>query len=88
MGIPINYVDLPHILWEKILVQIGVNVSAGEIEKMKEISTQYSKGGDGRKAEFHQDSERKEKLASDEVREASTLFLQESYDALQALRIV
>lgn len=87
LGMPINYVDLPSILWEKVLPRIGVSVSEDEVANMKAISTQYSKGGDGRKSDFHQDSEQKEKHASDAVREASTLFLKESFDALQVLQL-
>jgi hypothetical protein len=86
-GTPINYVDLPAILWEEVLPSIGVPVSVEEIAAMVKISTQYSKGGDGRSAEFHQDSEKKEKMASQAVKEASAMFLQESYDALQAFKV-
>ena len=85
MGIPVNYVDLPAILWEKILPKIGVDVSEEEISRIKEISKHYSKGADGRQAEFHQDSEEKEKHATDAIKNAVALFLQESYDALRAL---
>lgn len=84
IGRAINYVNLPHILYEKVLPSWGVHVSDKEIQNIHAVSSKYSKGR-GEQREFHEDSEEKEKKAGPEIKEASKIFLQESYEKLEKL---
>jgi len=87
MAIPISYDQLPDILWEKIMPRIfGRPLEQFEIDNLQEISKSYSKGSKrkGKQGEFKDDSEQKEKKASDEVRKAADEFLKESFDQLAA----
>ena len=86
MAIPVEYQQLPDILWEKIMPRIfGRELEDFEINNMKKISGVYSKGTNrGKQGEFVSDSEQKEKRASEEVRQAAKMFLKESFDQLAA----
>jgi hypothetical protein len=85
LGTPVNYNQLPDILFTDILPKkFGVALSETEIDNIKKISGVYSKGTGGRQGEFKDDSETKEHLATDEVRVATRLFLDESYKTLEA----
>jgi hypothetical protein len=87
MAIPISYDQLPDILWEKVMPRIfGRPLEQFEIDNLQEISKSYSKGSKrkGKQGEFKDDSEQKEKKASDEVRKAANEFLKESFDQLTA----
>ena len=88
MAIPVEYQQLPDILWEKIMPRIfGRELEDFEINNMKEISGVYSKGTNrGKQGEFVSDSEQKEKRASEEVRQAAKKFLTESFDQLAAFK--
>jgi hypothetical protein len=81
---PTNYKDLPSIFYDSFLPSIGVPVDAQARRRMEDISKIYSKGMRGEKQAFAGDTERKERLATPEIREASKVFLQSSYDALEA----
>jgi hypothetical protein len=83
MAIPVNYDKLPDMLWQTIMPKIfGRDLTQKEIDRMSEISHDYSKGRGKMAGEFHEDSKQKEKAASEEVRMAAKTFLQESYDKL------
>lgn len=85
-GIPVSYEDLPKNLYEHILPQrLGVKTTDKEVERILKVSAQYSKGRGNRKKEWEEDSEQKEKEASEEVRLAAKTFLRESYNTLQGL---
>ena len=86
MAIPVEYQQLPDILWEKIMPRIfGRPLEEFEIDNMKKISGVYSKGTNrGKQGEFKSDSEQKEKKASEEVRKAAKMFLTESFNQLSA----
>ncbi|KAI2499604.1 sulfotransferase family [Fragilaria crotonensis] len=84
LGTPVNYVNLPDILYKDIIPnKFGVELSQEEIDNIIRVSSVYSKGTGNRKGEFKDDSKRKEKLATAEVRAASHLFLDESYATLE-----
>lgn len=85
LGRPVNYANLPHILYEQILPAWGVDVSETEKENIEKVSGVYSKGRGDKKGEWHEDSEKKEAMASPEVQEASKIFLQWSYDQLEKM---
>ncbi len=83
MAIPVNYDKLPDMLWKSIMPKIfGRPLTQKEIDRMEEVSHDYSKGRGKMAGEFHGDSKQKEKAASEEVRMAAKAFLQESYDKL------
>ena len=87
-GTPVNYVDLPHILYDDILPnRWGVPTTEVEIHRIQQVSTQYSKQGRQQVTgkEFKSDSEHKEKMASPEVRAAAQRYLQPSFEALQRM---
>ncbi|KAL3917208.1 MAG: hypothetical protein SGILL_004820 [Bacillariaceae sp.] len=87
MAIPINYAELPSIMWEKIMPRIfGRPLSQKEIDNMESVSHEYSKGRGQRAGEFKGDSEQKAQAASTEVKEAAEEFLTDSYDKLNAFK--
>lgn len=86
LGRAVNYVTLPHILYETILPSWGVTVTNTEIANIQAISGKYSKARDNKKKqEWQEDSEKKEQMASPEIQDASRVFLQESFDLLEQL---
>lgn len=85
LGRAVNYVNLPNILYEKILPAWGVDVSEEEIKNIQEISGHYSKGRGNQKKEWKEDSEKKEEMATPEIQDAAKLFLQESFNQLEEL---
>jgi hypothetical protein len=84
----VNYVNLPHLLYEEILPnRWNVPTSQVEIHRIQQVSTQYSKQGHFATGgtEFRGDSEKKEKMASPEVRRAAQTYLQPSFDTLEQM---
>mmetsp|Transcript_19420 Transcript_19420/g.48390 ORF Transcript_19420/g.48390 Transcript_19420/m.48390 type:complete len:486 (+) Transcript_19420:135-1592(+) len=88
MAIPVEYDQLPGMLWEKIFPRIfGRDLEQFEVDNLKKISGVYSKGTNtAKKGEFKSDSEQKEAKASDEVKKAAKEFLTESFDQLAAFQ--
>ena len=86
-GIPVNYRDLPSILWERILPHHLPQLTVGpaEIHRMQVTAGRYSKGREHepKRGAFHQDSSQKEAAASLEIRAAAAAFLGESYQSLE-----
>lgn len=85
-----NYVNLPHLMYEEILPnRWHVPTNQVEIHRIQQVSTQYSKQGARHfvtgGAEFTGDSEKKEKMASPEVRKAAQKYLQPSFDTLEKM---
>jgi hypothetical protein len=84
MSYPVNYRDLPEIFYQEILPLLGVELDEEDIERIQQISGQYSKGRGKQAHEFTGDSEQKENDASQAVRTAAETFLKDSYDILEA----
>eukprot|EP00546_Thalassionema_frauenfeldii_P001166 CAMPEP_0178938638 /NCGR_PEP_ID=MMETSP0786-20121207/26442_1 /TAXON_ID=186022 /ORGANISM="Thalassionema frauenfeldii, Strain CCMP 1798" /LENGTH=476 /DNA_ID=CAMNT_0020617379 /DNA_START=95 /DNA_END=1526 /DNA_ORIENTATION=- len=83
MGKAVNYASLPQILWEQVLPNhFQVKVTDEQVENMQSIAGVYSKGTAGRHGTFKDDTEKKDKKATPEMREASERFLQSSYEEL------
>jgi hypothetical protein len=84
----VNYASLPDIMWESILPNhFDVeDISEHDIERMKSISSVYSKGF-GKKANriWEQDSESKQERATDAMRQAAKEYLANYYDELERL---
>jgi hypothetical protein len=87
----VNYVNLPHILYNEILPNHWhVPIGQDEIHRIQQVSTQYSKQGARHFAhpgglEFKGDSEKKEKMASPEVHLAAQKYLQPSFETLEQM---
>ncbi len=83
ISIPVNYETLPGSLYEVVLPKIlGRTLSEDEVENIRAISQNYSKGTGGRHREFQDDSEAKTNAASPTVKAAAAKFLQPSFDRL------
>lgn len=83
-GVAVNYDTLPNSMYEHLLPKhMGLPVNSQMIDRILQVSAQYSKGRGVRKKEWEEDSERKEKHANKAVRMAANQFLLESYQALQ-----
>lgn len=83
----LNYNELPSKVWETVLPEVlGTPLSARQIERMEAVSNAYSKGH-GPKAgkEWHDDASVKHEMAPDSVKEAVAMFLQPSYQLLEAM---
>ena len=83
-GVAVNYDSLPNAMYEYILPKhMGVTVNSQMIQRVVQISEQYSKGRGERKKKWEEDSEQKEEQANKAVRKAAKKFLLESYQALE-----
>jgi hypothetical protein len=84
MGVAVNYLELPGAFYKGILPDIlGRELEPAEIQRIEQTSQQYSKGRAGQAGEFTADSEKKEQMASDKVKQASHTYLTPSYEALE-----
>jgi hypothetical protein len=61
----------------------GVEMTEEARQNILEVSKTYSKDKGRKKSEWSEDSEKKEKRASKEIRDASELFMTKSYTELQ-----
>lgn len=87
ISMPVNYETLPDSLHESILPTVlGRPLTQQEVENIRAISQNYSKGTGGRHKEFQDDSEAKTKAASPAVKEAAAKFLKPSFDRLSQHR--
>lgn len=84
LAYPTNYKEFPSAFYDWFLPSIGFPVDAQARKRMEDVSKIYSKGMKGSKEEFTGDTERKERQATPEIREAAKVFLQPSYDNLEA----
>lgn len=84
LAYPTNYKDFPSAFYDWFLPSIGYPVDAQARKRMEDVSKIYSKGMKGGKEEFTGDTERKERQATPEIREAAKIFLQPSFDNLEA----
>ncbi|GKY96347.1 hypothetical protein MPSEU_000594400 [Mayamaea pseudoterrestris] len=82
-GMAVDYKDLPDAFVHEILPSLlGYELSEAMIRRMQETGGQYSKGRGNKAGEFKGDSEKKERKATDAIREAAETFLTTSYEAL------
>lgn len=82
-AIPVNYKDLPGVLYEKILPAIGIPIGDAEIHRIEHAAQTYAKGSRGRYKDFQGDAEKKVSSASPEVKQAAARFLQPAYEELE-----
>jgi len=83
MGWPVNYQDLPDKLYEVIPHHFGVPLGETERDRIAQISGMYSKGRGNKAHEWKDDSERKEERATDAIRGACKIFLDETFAELE-----
>lgn len=90
-GTPVNYADLPNILYDELIPSwLGTDaVTENERERMLAAATRYSKnrGGSAAGQNFQSDSLLKNTSASESVRQAAAKYLASSYEALEALAL-
>lgn len=84
-AIPINYRDMPNILFDTVFPQLLDErpIAEPDLHRMKETANVYSKGRGGETHEFAADSAQKEAAANERVRAASERYLKSSYDRLE-----
>lgn len=84
MGRAVNYANIVQKLIDFIIpVHYNLDVSDEAKKNILEVGSRYSKGRGDRAKEWKDDSEKKEKSASPEVKEAAKYFLEELYDQLE-----
>jgi len=90
LGLAVNYhKDLVHDFIDTVFPKhFNVPLDQAAIERVLKVSGTYSKnrGSQGAGAKFKADSEAKEREATDGIREASSLFLEPSFNTLQHSR--
>jgi len=83
LGIGINYENLVNKLIDNVFPNhFGLSMTEERRQRIIEVSSHYSKGKGTRAKEWEEDSEKKDALASPEMRKASEIFLHSSYNAL------
>ena len=83
MGTLVHYADLPDILVEDIFPnKFGLMIDAEQRLRIRSIATMYSKASHGRARPYVDDSNDKERRATDAIREAANGFLSGSYRRL------
>jgi len=79
----VHYPELPEILLTEIFPQkFGLSISEKQKEIIQSISGMYSKASHGRARPYRDDSDLKEKKATDAIREAVRHLLQKPYEQL------
>lgn len=81
-GRMVNYANLPQVLSDDIFPNhFGIRITDIERQNIEDVSTHYSKGRHtNKKWNEEGDSEKKERLANDAVKEASNTFLRPSFE--------
>ena len=80
-GHAVNYKDLLVSLTEKIIpYHFNIPITDAARQRITEISTKYSKGRGDKSKQWKEDSETKDAEASQEIRKASAVFLDKSYN--------
>jgi hypothetical protein len=82
-AIPVNYRDLPGVLYEKILPAIGIPIGEAEIHRIEHAAQTYAKGSHGRYKDFKEDTKMKESAASEEIKGAAAKFLATAFEELE-----
>lgn len=85
MGIGVNYENLVNKLIEDIIPNHFNSPMTTEESRQRiiDVSGHYSKGRGKRKRDWKEDSERKDKKATPDIREASDTFLYQSFNTLE-----
>jgi hypothetical protein len=82
-GHAIHYPDLPQLLYQDTLPnKLGVALNDQQIGRIIHVSSQYSKGRSGQGGQWHEDSKQKDRRASQSIKAAARLFLENSYNEL------
>jgi len=88
-GRMVNYDTLPDILMDDIIpnyfLSEGGTFGEREKENIRRVSGTYSKGRHGKTKAWVEDSDKKDRGASDKIRHAAATFLQSSFDAFREL---
>mmetsp|Transcript_9418 Transcript_9418/g.13771 ORF Transcript_9418/g.13771 Transcript_9418/m.13771 type:complete len:477 (+) Transcript_9418:94-1524(+) len=83
LGTVVHYPDLPDILLEHVFpTSFELSMSEEKEEIIRSISGMYSKASHGRSRPYQDDSESKERKATDAIREAARKLLNDSYEQL------
>jgi len=87
LGVPVNYRDLPDALWSDWLPPLLNLGEPVDVDDLKQVAGQYSKGRDNSplKGEFHEDNAKKDDAATDAMKSAALKYMQRSYDTLERL---
>jgi len=84
----INYKQLPDIIWDHVLPNLGIELRAKDVHRMEKVAAMYTqgrKGGGGTNKVFAGDSENKEANAPFDVAQAAQLFMDFTYEKLERL---
>ena len=83
LGTFVHYPDLPDVMLDDIFPnKFGLTITEEQRQRIQSISSMYSKASHGRARPYHDDSNEKELKATDAIRQAATLFLENSYRRL------
>mmetsp|Transcript_15903 Transcript_15903/g.23328 ORF Transcript_15903/g.23328 Transcript_15903/m.23328 type:complete len:374 (-) Transcript_15903:35-1156(-) len=84
-GVMINYVDLISILISDVFPNhFKIPLNHIDEQRIKDISTKYSKARTNvKKEEWHEDSDKKDQKASQEIKDAAKMFLESGYNWLE-----
>jgi len=84
-GIGISYDNLVNKLIEDIIPRhFNVAITEERRDRIIDVSSKYSKGRAHKAKEWKEDSEEKEELATSEIRQASKIFLYDSYNSFES----
>jgi hypothetical protein len=84
----VNYKELPYKIWESVLPALVGPMRENQINHMHFISKTYSKGrGPQANKHFHEDNTVKQSRAPNSVKAATKLFLDPSYEKMEAIRM-
>lgn len=85
----VNYKQLPDIIWDHVLPNLGIDLAAKDVHRMEKVAAMYTQGRTGTKkkglAVFGGDSEHKEANAPFPVAQAAQLFMDQTFEKLEAL---
>jgi hypothetical protein len=80
------YSGLPHLLWESMIPNLQGPVTDNQLQRMQRVSHYYSKGRGPRQGEtWKEDGLAKQSMATDSMRAAASVFMEPTYDKLQAV---
>lgn len=84
----VNYEQLPHVLWERILPKLtGYAVSEKQLDRIHTVSSYYSKGRGQRAGQhWHEDNTVKQGMAPESVKAAARLFLDPAFRKMEKIR--
>jgi len=84
MGRSVNYENIVHKLADHIIPDhFKVDVPSEAREQIFEVGSRYSKGRGNKGKEWTEDSEKKDKNATPQIKEAANYFLEDSYHQLE-----